>query len=85
MNTHVMPDDSNSNKKRPGIKSRYFTSSGTNGTSHRKGAAARKARHQRNMSLRADLYSKFQGRNSGGKDDAREFHSVIEALSKGTA
>jgi hypothetical protein len=83
MTTENIIDENRPTKSRVGIKNIKFNNSGTNGASHRKGAVARKVRHERNMRARAELYSKFQGRNSGGAADAAEFHSGLKAISLG--
>lgn len=72
-----------SNGKRVGIKNIAFNNSGTNGKSHRKGAAARKIRHDRNMRYRAEVYSRFQGRGNLTAGEAAEFHSALKNISKG--
>ena len=68
-----------------GIKHPLFTGpKGTNGKSHRKNAAKKKAQYLRNQKTRADLYSRMQG-SSGWQRDASEWHMAIKALSKGSA
>jgi hypothetical protein len=74
-------------KKIIGIKNPLFrTKSGTNGVSHRRNAAKKKAQHEANRRFRADFYSDFQGEKGWkeGSSDNREWHSKIKALSAGT-
>lgn len=74
----------NADKKRSvrgGIKHRSFTSSGTNGASHRANAVKKKAQHLKNMATRAALYQEM----GGERGHFKSWHSALDALSQGTA
>ena len=79
--------DEKKEKPKPGIKNFLFTSSGRNGESHRKNAAKRRRQHDKNVARRAAHYSEFQGEKGwkGGSVDCANWHSVLKALSGGTA
>lgn len=81
-----MFDEDKTQKAKPGIKNRNFTSSGTNGQSHRQNAARKKRQHLENVVRRAGLYSQFQGEKGwkSGSTDAGTWHSTLKALSQGT-
>lgn len=83
-NDEVISSGRKANQKY-GIKhALFYGPKRTNGVSHRKNAARKKAQYLRNQKTRADLYSRMQG-SSGWQRDANEWHMAIKALSKGTA
>ena len=83
----VIEDPKPKSKTRAGIKSFLYTSTGTNGTSHRKNAAAKHRRYLQNQKTRAELYREFQGEKGwkSGSSDASQWHSRLNGLSQGTA
>ena len=66
-------------KHRGGIKSFTFTSSGSNGESHRKNAPKKHRQYLKNRETRSMLYA------SRGTMHPKDWHSQLDALSKGTA
>lgn len=71
---------SNTKTNRGGIKSvNFYGGVRTNGVSHKKNKAKKKAQYLKNKQTRADLYMN-KGSTSPGA-----WHSALAALSKGTA
>lgn len=80
-------DETKVKQDKAGIKNFRFTPSGKNGESHRKNASKKKRQHEKNVRTRADHYSAYQGEKGwkSGSGDCANWHSVLNALSKGTA
>jgi len=71
-------DDGKKKSKRGGIKSFTFTATGKNGEAHRKNAVKKHRQHLANVVTRAALYQER------GRLTASQWHSQLEAISKGT-
>ncbi len=65
-------------KKRGGIKSFTFTSTGKNGESHRRNKDKKHRQHLANVVTRSELYQER------GRMGAMDWHQRLNALSKGT-
>ena len=87
MSMDIMSDDDQTKKKKAGIKHPSFTSSGNNGQSHRANAVKKKRQHLENMKRRSEHYASMQGEKGwrAGSTDCMNWHSVLNAISKGTA
>lgn len=75
----VIEDPTPKPKVRGGIKNFTFTSSGTNGESHRKNKVKKQRQYLKNRETRSSLYA------TRGSMHYKDWHSQLDALSNGTA